>query len=547
MKKLLLIAIAAMSSLMAMAETKTYTDQLLVSINEESSTQQATVMVDELENGNINFRLPNFVLVATSVNEETGEVEESKMGVGNIFVENLPLTKGDNYSTFTFSGDLLITEGDMEGVEMWVGPMLGAIPLVLTGKISDDKVFVNIDIDMQSTLGQIIHVEFAKDFMDVKTFNDVLKVTVNTESSVQNATVIVEYPIAMNNTDPQSINFLLNNFVLIATSTNDETGEVEESKMGVGNIVINNLPLTADKGYDTFSFSDDLLITEGSMEGVEMWVGPMLGAIPLVMTGKITKDKVFVNIDIDMQSTLGQIIHVEFGQDIKPTYTVTYVIDGETIATEQVEEGGTVTLPEAPEKEGHTFAGWTGVPETVTADVTVTGSYTVNTYTVTFVIDGETLSTETVEYGSTVTLPEAPEKEGHTFAGWTGVPETVTADVTVTGSYTVNTYTVYYKVDGRVVYTEEVAYGNPIPNFTITPESDDRYTRTFEGWDGEKYDTMPAHDVTYEAIISVVDGIESIHNSQFTIHNEVYDLSGRRVSQTKKGLYIKNGRVVALK
>jgi hypothetical protein len=182
----------------------------------------------------------------------------------------------------------------------------------------------------------------------------------------------------------------------------------------------------------------------------------------------------------------------------------------------------------------------------VTADVTVTGSYTVNTYTVTFVIDGETLSTETVEYGSTVTLPEAPEKEGHTFAGWTGVPETVTADVTITGSYTVNTYTVYYKVDGRVVYSEEVAYGNPIPNFTITPESDDRYTRTFEGWDGEKYDTMPAHDVTYEAIISVVDGIDEVVNGKSS-NGKYYDLSGRRVSQTKKGLYIKNGRVVVLK
>jgi len=166
---------------------------------------------------------------------------------------------------------------------------------------------------------------------------------------------------------------------------------------------------------------------------------------------------------------------------------------------------------------------------------------------VTYVIDGETIATEQVEEGGTPTLPEAPEKEGHTFAGWTGVPETVTDDVTVTGSYTVNKYNVYYMVDGRIIYTEEVAYGSPIPNFTITPQSDDRYTRTFEGWDGEHYDTMPAHDVTYTAIISVVDGIDEVVNGQSS-NGKYYDLSGRRVQRiTKAGIYIVNGKRIFVK
>ena len=54
-------------------------------------------------------------------------------------------------------------------------------------------------------------------------------------------------------------------------------------------------------------------------------------------------------------------------------------------------------------------------------------------------------------------------------------------------------------------------------------------------------------------------GVEEIHNSQFTIHNEagaVYDLSGRRVSVSSassvpsvlpKGVYIVNGRKVVKK
>lgn len=474
MKKLLLIAIAAMSSLVAMAETKTFTDQLLVSVDTEDGkqemTQEATVTVEFLENGNINFVLKNFVLAD----------EETSIGVGNIAVNDLPLTKGDNFDTFAYKGDLEISEGDLEGVDMWVGPYLGAIPLDLNGKITDEKVFVCIDIDMQESIGQIIHVEFGKDFMTEQTFTDQLLVSVDTEDGkqemTQEASVIVQYLTRMNNSDPETINFTLPNFVLADEATS----------IGVGNIAVVGLELTEGKGFKTFAFKGDLLISEGDLEGVDMWVGPYLGAIPLDLNGKITDDKVFVIIDIDMQESIGQIIHVEFGQDIKPVYTVTYAIDGETIATEQVEEGGTVTLP------------------------------------------------------------EVPEKEGYTFAGWTGVPETVTADVTITGSYTVNIYTVYYKVDGRVVYSEDVAYGDPIPNFTITPQSDDRYTRTFEGWDGEHYDTMPAHDVTYEAIISVVDGIDNVQSSMSDAQS-IYDLSGRRVAQPKKGLYIKNGRVVVLK
>ena len=466
MKKLLLIAMTAITSLVAMAETKTYTDDLVVTVNGESTEPQSTtVSVEFLENGNINFLLKNFNL--------GGDIN-----VGTIEINDLPVVKGRRFDSFLFKGDVNIKPGDLEGVaeEEYIGPIISPIPLKLKGKVSDEKLYVSIDIDMTETLGQIIYVGFGTDFpalevTSTKQYTDGLVVTINGESTdPQETTVTVE------TLETGDINFVLKNFNLMGA-------------INVGNIVVEELILGEGHGYDAFSFNGNLDITPGDLDGVaeEEYIGPLISPIPLRLTGKITDEKLYVTIDIDMMETLGQIIYVSFGADIPNTYTVTYTIDGETIATEQVEEGGTVTLP------------------------------------------------------------EVPEKEGYTFAGWTGVPETVTADVTITGSYTVNIYTVYYKVDGRVIYSEDVAYGDPIPNFTITPQSDDRYTRTFEGWDGEQYDTMPAHDVTFEAIINVVDGIESIHNSQFTIHNEVYDLAGRRVAQTKKGLYIKNGRVVVLK
>ena len=63
-----------------------------------------------------------------------------------------------------------------------------------------------------------------------------------------------------------------------------------------------------------------------------------------------------------------------------------------------------------------------------------------NSYKVTFVIDGEVFDTKTVKYGSEITLPNPPKKDGYIFSGWTDVPDTMPAeDIVITGSYIVDT------------------------------------------------------------------------------------------------------------
>ena len=70
-------------------------------------------------------------------------------------------------------------------------------------------------------------------------------------------------------------------------------------------------------------------------------------------------------------------------------------------------------------------------------DVTVTGSFTVNRYAITYIVDGEVYATDSIEYGATITPIAEPVKEGYDFSGWSEVPETMPAqDVTVTGSFT---------------------------------------------------------------------------------------------------------------
>ena len=229
------------------------------------------------------------------------------------------------------------------------------------------------------------------------------------------------------------------------------------------------------------------------------------------------------------------------------SYLLTYTVDGEVVEVDSVVYGTAITAIAEPTKEGYTFSGWNEVPATMPAkDVIVSGIFTINKYLVTFKIGDEVIASDSLEYGAAIVAPEAPEKEGYTFNGWGEVAETVPADdVTYEGAYSVNTYKVYYYVGEELVHTAEVAYGDTIPEY-VYELTEEGYT--FLGWIGDTYETMPAHDVIYMANID--NGIEqlAIDKSQLTI----YDLSGRKlnvddIKDLAKGVYIVNGIKVMIK
>jgi len=119
-------------------------------------------------------------------------------------------------------------------------------------------------------------------------------------------------------------------------------------------------------------------------------------------------------------------------------YVVSFKIGDEVVASESLEYGANIVAPEAPEKVGYTFNGWGEVAETVPAyDVTFEGSYSINSYTLTYVVDGEVVLTLPILYGGSIPSLKEPTKEGHTFSGWSEVPETMPAeDVTIEGTFT---------------------------------------------------------------------------------------------------------------
>ncbi len=177
---------------------------------------------------------------------------------------------------------------------------------------------------------------------------------------------------------------------------------------------------------------------------------------------------------------------------VKVSYILTYKVDGNVYKTVPVEYGSSITSEAAPSKEGHTFSGWNNLPATMpNHNVEVTGSFTINSYTLTYKVDGNVYKTLTVPYGSTITPEAAPTKEGYTFSGWSEIPKTMPAkDVVVTGSFTINKYKLTYMVDGVVYKTYEINYAS-----TITPEATPiKEGYTFSGWSGIPK-TMPAHDV----------------------------------------------------
>ena len=186
-------------------------------------------------------------------------------------------------------------------------------------------------------------------------------------------------------------------------------------------------------------------------------------------------------------------------------YTVTFKDwDGSTLSTVTINYNTSATLPSSPSRIGYTFTGWSGTYTNVTSNQIVTAQYTINSYTVTFVDwNGSTISTQNINHGSSATAPSNPSRTGYTFTGWSGIYTNVTSSRTITATYSINEYTVtFIGMDSNVYTTQSVEYGSfaidvgrptYMPDFTLT--------FNFIGWfmDSEKtilfdFETEPVTD-----------------------------------------------------
>ena len=181
-------------------------------------------------------------------------------------------------------------------------------------------------------------------------------------------------------------------------------------------------------------------------------------------------------------------------------YTISFNSNGGTAVDPITHDYGTaISAPAAPTKEGYTFAGWSpAVPSTMPAEnKTVTAQWSVNQYTVTFDANGgEGGTSGKQDYGSTITAPTVT-REGYTFTGWTpDVPASVPAsNATYTAQWSINQYTVTFDANGGDGGTS----GKQDYGSTITAPTIAREGYTFAGWSPSVAATVPANDVTYAA------------------------------------------------
>jgi len=143
----------------------------------------------------------------------------------------------------------------------------------------------------------------------------------------------------------------------------------------------------------------------------------------------------------------------------KVYYTVSFNSKGgnPSYNSQKIENGGKVTSPGNPTKDGYVFIGWTlnGSPydfnKPVTAGITLEANYReLNNYTVSFNLDGGSpnYNAQTVREGNKATNPGNPTKNGFTFQGWKlngnnyDFNSVVTSNITLTASWKAVTYTI---------------------------------------------------------------------------------------------------------
>ena len=228
-----------------------------------------------------------------------------------------------------------------------------------------------------------------------------------------------------------------------------------------------------------------------------------------------------------------------------PTYVVTLNTNGGTINNGNVTEytyGVGATLPTADDMTytGYTFKGWydneglTGDPVTAIGGTEMGNKeywakWEINQYTITFdTAGGSAIAPITQDYGTAITAPADPTREGYTFAGWdTAIPATMPAhNMTITAQWTVNQYTITYDLDGGTAEGNPDTYTVETDAFTLKNPTRPGYT--FTGWSGT--------GLTGEDNLTVTIPKGSTGNRSYTAHwslntySITYDLNGGTAS-----------------
>lgn len=210
-------------------------------------------------------------------------------------------------------------------------------------------------------------------------------------------------------------------------------------------------------------------------------------------------------------------------------YTLQYKAGNEVMASLNYYEGEPVDIGSRPQKDGYTYQCPEAPAYMPHEDVTINGSLVAKKYHLTYIVDGEIYKVMEMSYCDMITPEPTPMREGFSFSGWDGLPMTMPAyDVTATGFFKANQYTITYVIDGETYKKMVVDFGSTI----IPPGSEsDEYRFVW----GSHPTTMPAYDITVNGS-RFATGIRVISNGKDEVR--MYTVDGRRQENPMKGLVI---------
>ena len=148
MKKLFTLFAAAAVSLSALATD--YNGKITVTINNEPTTQDATIAVNKNEDGTYVLNIKNFRLTSNG----------TTIDVGNIVLDNMKGYTINGVTTVVADQVINIQDGDDPSIPMWYGPYLGDVPIVMAAQFDGTDAKADIDIDMRDSIQEFINVKF---------------------------------------------------------------------------------------------------------------------------------------------------------------------------------------------------------------------------------------------------------------------------------------------------------------------------------------------------------------------------------------------------
>lgn len=174
------------------------------------------------------------------------------------------------------------------------------------------------------------------------------------------------------------------------------------------------------------------------------------------------------------------------------------------------------TPPVDPTRTGYAFTGWNAsIPSTMPANnITITAQYSINQYTISFEENGGSFVNDiTQDYGTNITQPSNPTRNGYTFGGWftdndvwsngytfTTMPA---SNVTIYAKWNIITYNITYTLNGSTNHVNNPATYN-VESATITLSLGTKVGYTFNGWyDNPTFTGNPVTEIPAGSFVNI--------------------------------------------